>query len=223
MTGTEQLREQLEALQSSLRAFEAPIVDDHPGLRLMAETLREREQHIQRQIDKNETCSISLVLRGAATGDAAPVDVLVAALGAVAAAVTAVAMTEAAGWEVSPPAATVAEAVNLHVRDLQIDEDVSVMLTRPPGPLAAQLAHPGSPAPLSEQAMVKVTALLAAAAAGDAADLSDEVATALRGLGGLVVAAATVLEWQLEPYALEPESVTLDQAAAQELLRHVAC
>ena len=222
MTGTEQLREQLEALQSSLRAFEAPIVNDHPGLRLMAETLREREQHIRRQIDKNETCSISLVLRGAATDGAAPADVLAAALTAVAAAVTAVAVTEAGGWEAPPPPATVAEAVTLHVRDLQIDDDVFVMLTRPPGPLAAQLAHPESAAPLSEHAMAKVTDLLAATAAGNAPDLSDEVAGALRALGELVVAAATVLEWQLEPFALEPQGVTLDQTAAQELLRHVA-
>ena len=222
MTGTERLREQLDAMQSSLRAFDAPVVDEHPGLRLMAKTLREREAHIRRQIERNETCTITLQLRGVGEQGAVPAGVVGALLAAADAAVAATAAAELLAWDQAPGASTASAASTLHLREVQIDDDVTVTLARPPGPLAAQLAHPASQAPFAESVMAKATAHLVAAAEDAQESLPSELRDALHALADIVIETGSVLEWQLEPYALESRSVTLDQATAQRVLRHTS-
>lgn len=223
MTGTEQLREQLAAMQASLRAFDAPVVDEHPGLRLMAETLREREEHIREQIDKNETCTITLQVGNVSGDGAVPAGVVGALLAAVDTAVNVVAAVELAAWDPAPPASTAASAATLHLRELQIDGgDVTLTLTRPPGALDTQLTHPRAGAPFAEHVMSRVTDAVAAAADGDTADTPDDLDAPLQSLADVVVTTGTVLRWRLEPYLLEPCSITIDQAAAQRIVNSTA-
>src|SRR5688500_15435115 len=103
MTGNEQLRQQLETMQTALRAFEHPIVEEVPGLRLMHESLKERQQHIADTIAKNETCSVELKLAGAVHHEkAVPVTLVAYVLDAVAAAIEAAGLERASHWS-SPP------------------------------------------------------------------------------------------------------------------------
>lgn len=223
MTGTERLREQLDAMQASLRAFDAPVVDEHPGLRLMAETLREREEHIRGQISKNERCTITLQLAGCGIDGAVPAGLVGALLAAVDTAVNVVAAIELAAWDPAPPASTAASAAALHLRQLQIDDDdVTLTLTRPPGSLDAQLAHPTAGAPFAEQVMSLLTDVVATAVNGDTADAPDDLRPALQSLADLIVTTGTVLRWRLEPHVLEARDVSIDQAAAQRIVQSTA-
>jgi hypothetical protein len=220
MSSTDQLREQLDALQSSLQAFEAPIVDDYPGLRLMAQTLREREEHIRGQIAKDETCTITITLRRVTTDGVVTAGVVGALIAAADTAVSAAAGAETAAWSSAPPTSTIGAAASLHLRELGIDgNDLTLALTRPPGPPAAQLAHPESDAPFSEVVMGHVTTVLAEAAV-DGTIRQPELADALQSLAEVVITTGGVLQWQLQPYVLRPQKVTVDQTAAQRILAH---
>ena len=218
MSGTDQLREQLAAMQSSLQAFDAPVVDEHAGLRLMAETLREREAHIKEQIARNETCTITLTVRNVAQDAAVPAALVASVITAVDAAVAAAAHAEVETWDEPPAAASVTAAVTLHLRDPEIGSDVALTLTRPPGPLAAQLAQPGSERPLADVVMSHVTDTLADVAAGAAPDVTEDLAQPLRALADLVITAGTVLQWRLEAYESDARSLTIDQPAAQRMV-----
>ncbi len=214
MTGNEQLREQLTELRNALRAFENPIVEEVPGLRLMHEALQEREQHIASTIAKNETCSMELTLEGAARAGAVPATLVAYLLDAVAAAVEAAGLQRASTWQ-SPPADTdVVAAVACHVTQIAMDgDDASITITRPPGAVAAQLADPGSGAPLFEHAAVEAFRF-----SGDDEDtVPPHLVPALHGLAEAVAGGEFALRWSISPFVLDPAEGFIDQTHAQRL------
>ena len=219
MTGTEQLRKQLETMRESLRAFEDPIVEEIAGLRLMHETLREREQHIAQQIRKNETATLTVTIKGAAAeGEGVPATIVLLVLGALRNAVEVVAQGLTGGWAAVPAVEDVAAAVEPHLKECEIDgSDVSLTLIRPPGELSAQLADPDSAAPLAELAYAEVLRVIQRAAAGKA-DTEAATLAALRPLGDVLLSLPVVLELSLEPHIVKPVDVTLDRVGAQRLL-----
>ena len=215
MTGNEQLREQLEAMRKSLRAFEHPAVEEIPGLRLMHETLKERESHIADQILKNETCAIELTLEGAVhEGNAVPATLLAYVIDAVAAAVEAAGLDRASRWAAAPAGTDIVAALACHVKEFSVQgHDASVVLTRPPGPIATQLADPESGAPLFEHA-----ALDAFSFSGDDTDtVPRHLVPALHGLAEAVTGSAFALRWEISPFVLDPADGFLDQTHAQRL------
>ena len=219
MTGNDQLRAQLKTMRESLRAFEDPVVEDVPGLRLMHETLRERERHIAEQILSNETVSLDLTIRGGAVGgEAVPASVVVILLAALRDAARVAGRAIVADWDVIPGDDEVAAAVEPHLADSEADDgDVIIHLTRPPGPLRAQLADPASGAPLAELAFAAVLQTLQRHTADTVLDV-DGVAVALRPLAELLVSLPVTLELSTDPYVVEPSRVRVDRVGAQRLL-----
>lgn len=214
MTGDERLREQLESMRTALQAFEHPIVDEVPGLRLMHESLKERRQHIADTIAKNETCTIELTLAGAAhAGDAVSATLVAYVLDAVAAAVEAAGLQRASAWP-SPPAATdLHVALACHAQELSVhDSEAVITLSRPPGAVAAQVADPESRAPLFEHAAVDAFAVLG----GDDA-VPPHLVPSLHGLAESVSGGEFVLRWSLNPFKLDDVEGELDQAGALRL------
>ena len=215
MTGHEQLCEQLEELRKSLRAFEHPIVEEVPGLRLMQDTLKERASHIADTIRKIETCSIEITLEGAvADGEAVPATLLAYVLDAVAAAVEAAGLDRASRWDPRPADTDVVAALACHVEQISIDgNDAVVMLSRPPGPIAAQLADPESGAPLFEHAALDAFAI----SDNDDEAVPHHLVPALHGLADAVTGARFALRWSITPFALDEAEGFLDQTHAQRL------
>lgn len=213
MTGNEQLREQLDALRKSLRAFEHPVVEELPGLRLMHETLKERESHIADQILKNETCAIELTLeRAVHDGKAVPATLLAYVLDAVAAAVEAAGLDRASRWSAAPARTDVVAALACHVEDLSIDDDSAVIkITRPPGPVSTQLADPDSGAPLFEHAALDAFEFV------DDKTVPAHLVPALHGLAEAVAGGEIALRWAIQPFVLDAADGFLDQTHAQRL------
>ena len=217
MSGVEQLKVQLEDMAEALRAFDDPLVNQVPGLRLMHQSLRERASHIREQIDKIETCSLSLTLVGAAVQDqAVDADSVAALLTALGAGVRAAALDHVSQWSVVPDADIVSQAVALHLAELTLEDgDASLLTTRRPGPLDAQLTDPGSGAPIVEHALSVVIHGLGGSAT------PDEVAAAIRPVAAWVAGGERVLKCELEPTVLKAAAVTVDRAAAQQLLENL--
>ena len=214
MTGDEQLREQLETMRKSLRVFDHPIVEEMPGLRLMRESLKEREQHIANQINKNETCTVELTLANAAHAHGAVPATLVAyVLDAVSAAVQEAGLDRAAAWSAPPAPTDLVTALSCHVQSLEIDgDDATITLSRPPGPVAAQIADPDSGAPLFDHAAQEVFEVVT----GDE-QVPEHLRSSLRGLAEAVEGGELILRWSLDPFDLEAAEGSLDQTAAQRL------
>ena len=221
MTGTEQLRKQLEIMRKSLRAFEDPIVEEIAGLRLMHETLRERERHIADTIRSNETTTLKITFDGAAIDDeAAPSQLVTVVLDAIRTATALAAVERAAMWDSPPSDADVQAAVELYVASLEIDGNAAkVTVTRRPGDVAAQLADPDSGAPLAELAMLAVLQTAQQCAAGDGPPESlQPVAVALVPMAQMLAAAPVTATFELDPFIVEPLTVTVDRPGAQRLL-----
>lgn len=215
MTGYEQLCEQLDALRDSLRAFEHPIVEEVAGLRLMRDTLEERASHVADTIRKIETCSIEITLEGAVAEDkAVPATVLAYVLEAVAAAVEAAGLERASHWEPRPANTDVVAAVACHVEQMSIDGNEAVVLvSRPPGAVATQLADPESGAPLFEHAALDAFSF----ASHDGEAVPHHLVPALHGLADAVSGSAFALRWSITPFVLDPADGFLDQTHAQRL------
>lgn len=218
MSGTDQLREQLEAMRKSLRAFDHPAVEEIAGLRLMHDTLREREAHIAQSITKNETCSIELVVKGGgAAGPAGAVPALARLLLAMSAGLAATGAERAESLQAAAPP-DLAAALTPHVAEVAVDGgDVTVLLTRPPGELAAQPVDPKTGAPLFEHAAVDFLEAVRAGSSPAGSDVSDVVLPALCQLADVVAGSGTVLDITVEPFALEQAEVSVNQAGAQRL------
>lgn len=207
MTGLESLHHELDEMRETLKAFGDPVVAEHAGLRLLRQTLTEREQHIAATIAQAERGRLTLSLDGVA-GDGLAIRVLVPLLDGVQGAVTALARRRAQGW----PAVTDEHcdaAVALQVTDL--DEGHTVTLQRPDGPLAAQLADPETGAPLVELALEAL--LLALGGDGD----GDAPAAPLRRLLGALSAQPLQLSLTLEGVVVESRTVTVTRADALRL------
>jgi hypothetical protein len=221
MTGTQQLRKQLEIMRKSLRAFEDPIVEEIAGLRLMQETLKEREQHIAQTIRSNETTTLKITLDGAGVDDeAAPARFVSVLLDAIAAACNAAALDRAAQWDTPPSDPDVHAAVELFVVSFEVDDATAELsVTRRPGDVGAQLADPDSGAPLAELAMLAVLTTVQQCAVGDGPpDGAQAVAMALAPLAELLAASPVTATFELDPFVVEPLTVEVDRAGAQRLL-----
>lgn len=218
MSGTEQLRKQLDAMRKSLRAFDHPAVEEIAGLRLMHETLREREAHIAQSIVKNETCSIELVLKGGgAAGPAGAVPALAGVLLAVSAGLAAAGAERAEALQAAAPP-DLAAALTPHVAQVSVEDgDVTVLLTRPPGELPAQPIDPDTGAPLFEHAAVDFLEALRAASAPGGGAVSEALVPALCRLADVVTGGGMVLDISVEPFALDEAEVSVNQADAQRL------
>lgn len=218
MTGTEQLREQLENMRKSLRAFDHPAVEETAGLRLMHETLREREGHIAQQIQKNETCSLELVLKGGgAGGPAGAVSQVTGILDAVAAGIAA-AGVQRADAKASGTGTDLEVALTPHVSNVEVDGgNVTMLLTRPPGALAAQPVDPETGAPLFEHAALDFIQALRSASTTDGGDVAEDVLPSLCQLAYVVTGSGTVLDITVEPFALDEAQLSVNQAAAQRV------
>lgn len=223
MSGTDQLREQLETMRSSLQAFEHPAVEEMAGLRLMHETLREREAHIAQTIEKNETCSLEITIkRGGAAGPATALPDVTGVLTAVGAGIEAAGRAHAAGW---------ADAANIdldvalttHVATIEAsDGTTTALLTRSPGPLAAQPVDPSSGAPLYEHAAKAFLTSIRDTSAEKAQAPPAELAGILGDLAAILTRSGILLKVALEPFALDEDEVSLDQGAAQRLAVNTA-
>lgn len=218
MTGTEQLRAQLEQMRKSLRAFDHPAVEEIAGLRLMHETLREREAHIAQAIQKNETCSIELVLKGGgAAGPAGAVPGVTGILDAFSDGIVAAA-GERAGAVKSAARQDLRTPFVPHIAEVSADGDnVTMLLTRPPGELAAQPVDQETSAPLFEHGAVDFVEALRAASGTDGAPVSEAILPALCRLADAITGSGTVLEVTVEPFALDEVEISVNQAAAQRV------
>lgn len=214
MTGNDQLKEQLETLRRSLRAFDDPIVEETPGLRLMQSALKEREEHIARTISDNETCAIEITLVGAPhSGTAVPATLVAYLLDAVAAAVEAAGLERASRWPARPADTDLVAALACHVEDVSVSGDEAVLrLTRPPGPVRAQVADPDSGAPLFEHAAVDAFDAI------DADVVPQHLVPSLHGLAEAISGGEMTVRWTIEPFVLDPAEGQIDQAEAQRLV-----
>lgn len=223
MSGTQQLREQLDTMRASLRAFEHPAVEEMAGLRLMHETLREREAHIAQTIEKNETCSVEIrITRGGANGPATALPDVVGILDAVGVGIDTAGREHAAGWA---DAANIDldAALTTHVAKVEADDGATTaLLTRPPGPLAAQPVDPDSGAPLYEHAAAIFLTAIRDTAAEDAKAPPPALTAVLKDLAAILTHSGVVLKITIEPYALDEDELTLDQSAAQRLALRTA-
>jgi hypothetical protein len=218
--GNDQLREQLEAMDDSLRAFEDPPVDEAPGLRLMAETLPERRSHIRDQIRKNETCSLQLRLVNAAVDDeAVAADVIADLVAAVSRATVDTGTALAARWQTSPAAHELDAALRLYVRKVDIGSTSTIEMSRRPGPIDAQLADPDAGVPLVEIAAATVSRVLADFCNGSSPDVGATLREPLAQLAGALLRAGAVLRWSLEPFVLDDIELEVTQTDAQRLLQ----
>ncbi|MPZ71735.1 MAG: hypothetical protein GEU74_00660 [Nitriliruptorales bacterium] len=221
MTGNQQLRAQLDTMRESLRAFEDPIVEEIPGLRLMHETLRERERHIAEQIRRNETVSLEVIVHGAAADrQAVPASLAALVLTTLRDAVMAAALHLASQWEVTPADDVIAAAVEPHVETCAVDGgDATLRLTRPPGELSVQLGDTATRATLAELAFLTVLQTLQRGATGDAiGEQVTSVTEALRPLAEALVSLPLSLDLAMDPHVVEPLTVKWDRNGAQRLL-----
>jgi hypothetical protein len=208
VTGLDALRAELEALHETLKAFGDPVVSEHAGLRLMRQTLTDREAHIAEQIEKGERCTLTLALTGIDEGGV-DVTLLVPLLETLQAGAIAVGRRLAEQW----PAITQAHADHaVALRVTAMDQGPSVTLQRPPGPLSAQLADPTTGVPLVEQALDRLLAVLSEDKAS-----GPDTAEPLRQLTAVIAANPLQLELSLSGARIEPRSVTVDRADAVRL------
>ena len=218
MTGTEQLRQQLERMTDALRAFSDPIVEQTPGLRLMHETLQERKRHIAQQIRKNETAAVTIRISGdLVSDDGAPARLIAVVLAAVRDAAGELGVAIAADWDAGPAADEIRSAVEPHLKSLESNDDLMLLITRPPGALGTQLTEPETNAPLGEVVLHRLISDVALLV--DGKDVSDVTGAAVRPLAELLVASPLTVALSFSGHVLDPVDVTIDRAAAHRLLQ----
>ncbi|HVL99005.1 MAG TPA: hypothetical protein VM324_06920 [Egibacteraceae bacterium] len=200
MNGRDKLREQLDAMAHALRAFDDPLVDEYPGLRLMKDVLGRRRQHIAGELDAAERCQLTLTVEAA--GEAVPVDVVVPLLAAVQETVRSFAEARAEGLPgVDADQARTAVALRVARWD-----GPAVTLTGPDVPLPARVADPRSGITLMEVAL------------GDLLDaLQEGDMPALRALADLLAANPLTLTVSFSPVVGDDREVRLERRDAARL------
>lgn len=219
-SGTAMLRVELEEMASALRAFEDPIVDQLPGLRLMRESLREREAHVRGMITAAETCTLTLEVEGppAACGvlDAGFACRL---LLAVQAGVTQAGRARARKAVGMPDEDAIDAALALHlaaVTPVGTQGAVTLRLERRPGQPEGLLAAPGGEYPLVDAAVESLVAALDEEGSKGLAEVGETVAA----LGGLLAADALALRITASTTPAGTREVVVSRARAQQLSAH---
>lgn len=196
--GVEALRSDLDRIDQALDAFDAPIVEDRPGLRWMRDVLSARREHVRESLRDAETTALIVSLEAPpSTRWTVP---LVTRLTSV--------LQQAihAAARVSDGDADDAELV---VRTMSADgASLRVVLERPEGPLEAlRVDRDGRP-----RIDAAVDALVAALE-----DPAEEEADAIQALAELVVSSGVVATLEARCIDQEPRTAVLDQAAAARL------
>lgn len=136
------LYEDLSRIEEALEPFNAPQTNEHAGLRWMRQTLVERHEHVQNQINGIERSTLTITLGAEADATAAPPAETVAAL------VTAVQQevwvaARSLDWPDQWPQSQRDTATALQVAAAgHADEQWYLELQRPAGPLEAQPTMP---------------------------------------------------------------------------------
>lgn len=200
MNGRENLRQQLEEMGHALRAFDDPLVDEHPGLRLMKDVLASRQEHLARELDEAERCHLTAAVEHA--GDTLPVDLAVPLLAAVQEAVRHLARARAQALP-GVDAEQADSAVALRVGRW---EGTAVTLTGPDVPLPARVADPASGITLVEVVL------------GDLLDgLAEGSEAAVEGLAALLAAHPLAVTLTLSPIAGEERRLRVERSDAARL------
>lgn len=136
------LYEDLSRIEEALEPFNAPQTNEHAGLRWMRQTLVERHEHVQNQINGIERSTLTITLGAEADATAAPPAETVAAL------VTAVQQevwvaARSLDWPDQWPQSQRDTATTLQVAAAgHADEQWYLEMQRPAGPLEAQPTMP---------------------------------------------------------------------------------
>lgn len=190
-TGMDQLHEQLSALADALEGFDDPAVDDHAGLQLMRSTLRERHDHVRDTIASAERSRLTLRLRGSPVADGTvPAPLLLDVLSALTASVSSLGSAIDAEHG--------ADAALLHLDEVGGEEDITVVLRRPPGPPAAQRTDPDEEALVVDLAIERLCALLETEDAG-ADDRAEVLGPLVEALSGWAVEAVLEADLHTRP------------------------
>ena len=206
--GIEQLRHERQRLDEALRAFDAPIADELPGLRLMRRTLAERHAKVVDYLDMLEHCHLDVrVGSDALGGDGLPAALATELLGALQDGVTNLALEVAAAWSEAPRDDVVRAEVQLTVESWTGGPPVELGLRFPRLP-DEQLVDPATRTPLVARVLEQLIA---------AADGARPV-PALARLAELVVARAVTLDLAAVMVGGAQRDASLDRAAAQRLL-----
>lgn len=116
--GLEQLRHELMRLDETLQAFEAPVVDELPGLRLMRRTLQDRRSQVADKVRDVERCQVIVALDEIGRpDDGVPAELLADVLTALQTSLRSLARELTDSWEPPLDAAVVAGEVTLWLVD----------------------------------------------------------------------------------------------------------
>ena len=216
--GVEALRRDLDRIGEALSAFDAPIVDDRPGLRWVRDVLSARRDHVQQSLRDAEMTALVATLAGS-TSIRWTVD-LVSQLATVLQ--DAVDDVERRLW------GEVDDAAALVLRSVTSDgASVRVVLERPEGPLEALRVEP-SGRPRIDAAVEALVAGIEEAIGGEDPDGSSgphgssgsepsESPGAL-SLAELVATRGVIATLEARCVDQPPRTVVVDQAAAARIL-----
>ena len=136
------LYEDLSRIEEALEPFNAPQTNEHAGLRWMRQTLVERHEHVQNQINGIERSTLTITLGAEADATAAPPADTVAALVAAVQQEVWVA-ARSLEWPDQWPQSQRDTATTLQVAAAgHADDQWYIELQRPAGPLEAQPTMP---------------------------------------------------------------------------------
>lgn len=209
--GMTQLRHEVERLSEVLRAFEAPVADELPSLRLMAHVLEDRRSQVVDKLDTLERSQVIVQVDGDDLPEhGLPAEVAALLLDGLQHGVGVLGAELSRTWPAPPDDDVVrAETALLLVAwDAGPPAELTLNLVRRP---EEQLIDPATRTALLERVL---HALVAGLDGGAAA------ATALAPLAEVVVARAITLRVTTVLPGGEAREGKLDRAAAQRLLAH---
>lgn len=211
--GTASLARQLEALTGALRAFDDPLGDQLPGVRLMREAVVERIEHVRETLATTTTTALRVAVAGAPVRDGRVDATVVAAL------VTALQDgVDAAAADLEPLADVPVEArraaVRLHLAAVEAEDDtVTLQLQEPPGDPDERLVVDADGTGAVEAALGRVLGALQ-----EPTGAAGALAAAVRRIAEVVRDQPLRLVATLLPAVGEGAEVSLGRPAAQRLL-----
>lgn len=207
--GIAQLRHEAQRIDEALRAFDAPVASELPGLRLMRQVLAERHEQVLDKLRDAERCKVVVGIdHHARPEDGVPAVVVAGITAAVQRAVRALAHERVKGWNPAPGRAVVDDEVELYVLRWASGDPAQMTLQFLRAP-EEQLTDPATQTPLLEQVL---EAFVAAVSGGPSAD-------AVAALAQLVVDHALTLDLRTVLTGGTTQQVGLDRPTAQRILR----
>jgi hypothetical protein len=207
-SGLEQLRSELGRIEEALRAFDAPIADELPGMRLMRRTLEQRRSDVADKLRSLQRCQLLVqIVRDGRPDDGMPAARVAELLAALQDGVRRLAVELSGEWSPPPDEAVVLDEAEMWL--VAWSPGASAQLTlhflrRP----EEQLLDPTTRTAL----LVRLLEALAAAVDGG------RPTPALDALARVVVRDAVSLDITTVASGGARREVHLDRAAAQQLL-----